>query len=209
MSLGYWLKYQSSAHVDMYTPKHFRSADRQSELQLMADFPLATIVHGGAAGLEANLIPLYWYDDGSPLGVLRGHVARANPLWQQAGSELLVLFQSPSQYISPSFYPSKALDSRVVPTWNYSAVQIHGQLKLIESGEALLQLLTEVTARHGQAQARPWQVSEAPMPYLEKMLAAIVGIEIQIEQQYGKFKQSQNQSAENQAGVRSALAACI
>lgn len=206
MSLGYWLKYQFSARVEMYTPKYFQSSDRHSELQLMADFPLATIVQSGATGLAANLIPLYWYDDGSPLGVLRGHVARANPLWQLAGSEVLVLFQSPSQYISPSFYPSKTRDPRVVPTWNYSAVQIHGLLKLIESDQALLQLLTEVTARHEQAHARPWHVSDAPAPYLEKMLAAIVGIEIQIQQQHGKFKQSQNQSLENQAGVRAALA---
>jgi transcriptional regulator len=193
----------------MYTPKHFQSVDRQSELQLMADFPLASIVHSGTAGLEANLIPMYWYDDGSELGVLHGHVARANPLWQQAGAEVLVLFQSPSQYISPGFYPSKARDPRVVPTWNYSALQIHGQLKLIESGEALLQLLTEVTARHEQQQTMPWQVSDAPVPYLAKMLAAIVGIEIQIQQQFGKFKQSQNQSAENQAGIRAALAASV
>ncbi|QLI81249.1 FMN-binding negative transcriptional regulator [Chitinibacter fontanus] len=193
----------------MYTPKHFQSVDRQSELQLIADFPLGAITHIGAAGLEANLIPLYWHDDGSELGVLRGHVARANPLWQQAGAEVLVLFQSPSQYISPGFYPSKARDPRVVPTWNYSAVQIHGQLKLFESGEALLQLLTEVTALHEQQQTMPWQVSDAPAPYLEKMLAAIVGIEIQILQQSGKFKQSQNQSAENQAGVRAALTASV
>ncbi|WP_348943744.1 FMN-binding negative transcriptional regulator [Chitinibacter sp. FCG-7] len=193
----------------MYTPKHFQPVDRQSELQLMADFPLATIVHGGTAGLEANLIPLYSHDDGSELGVLRGHVARANPLWQQAGAEVLVLFQSPSQYISPGFYPSKARDPRVVPTWNYSAVQIHGQLKLIESDEVLLQLLTEVTARHERQQTMPWQVSDAPAPYLEKMLAAIVGIEIQIQRQSGKFKQSQNQSTENQAGVRAALAASV
>ncbi|QLG89413.1 FMN-binding negative transcriptional regulator [Chitinibacter bivalviorum] len=195
----------------MYTPNHFKSPNRESELQLIADFPLATLVLNSPNGLDANLIPLYWFadeSDGGRFGVLRGHVARANPLWQQAGAEVLAIFQSPSHYISPGYYPSKARDPRVVPTWNYSTVQVRGELKVLESSEALLSLLTKVTTHHEQGSASPWQLSDAPAPYLDKMLAAIVGIEIKISSSIsGKFKQSQNQSAENQAGVREALAA--
>ncbi|WP_373974094.1 FMN-binding negative transcriptional regulator [Chitinibacter sp. SCUT-21] len=190
----------------MYTPNHFKSPDRASDLQLIRDYPLATLVAQGEAGLDANLIPLYWYDDGSEFGVLRGHLARANRLALCAGREILALFQSRGDYISPNYYPSKARDPRVVPTWNYSAVQINGVLEVMDSPEALRQLLSQMTEHHEQGQAQPWAMSDAPSDYLEKMLAAVVGIEIRIQSMQGKFKQSQNQSAENQAGVRAALA---
>ncbi|WP_410499949.1 FMN-binding negative transcriptional regulator [Chitinibacter sp. S2-10] len=190
----------------MYTPKHFQAENRAAELQLIANYPLATVVNNASDGLDANLLPLYWFDDDSACGVLRGHVARANLLWQAQGENVVVIFQSENHYISPSFYPGKASDPRVVPTWNYSAVQVNGVLTVLAASE-LLSLLGTMTARHEAGRDPAWQISDAPAQYIERLMAAIVGIEIKIDRIAGKFKQSQNQSAENQAGIRAALVA--
>ncbi|MCB5196797.1 FMN-binding negative transcriptional regulator [Deefgea salmonis] len=191
----------------MYTPPHFAVTDRSRLLHLIAAHPLASLVQSTKAGLSANVIPLYWVDDGSELGVLRGHVARKNPLWQEADSAILALFQAGDGYVSPSFYPSKASDPRVVPTWNYALVQIKGALRAIDDAAEVCAIVSHMTARHEAGRDRPWHIDEAPADFMQKMLAAIVGIEIKIEQISGKFKLSQNQSAENQAGIAAQLAA--
>jgi len=201
MSLEYCSLAQLNVGVDMYTPPHFAEKDRASLLHLMANNSLATLVQMTSEGLNANLIPMYWYDDGSELGVLRGHVARKNPLWQESDSAILALFRASDEYISPSYFPSKAKDPRVVPTWNYAVVQVKGALKAIEDADWLLTLLNQMTAQHEAERVEPWQIADAPADYIQKMLAAIVGIEIAITSLDGKFKLSQNQTPENQAGV--------
>lgn len=185
----------------MYTPPHFVEKERENLFHLMAVNPLATLVQTTNEGLAANLIPLYWHDDGSELGVLRGHVARKNPLWKESDAAILALFRASDEYISPSYFPSKAKDPRVVPTWNYAVVQVKGTLSAIEDADWLMNLLNQMTAQHEANSAAPWQVTDAPAEYIQKMLAAIVGIEIAITALDGKFKLSQNQTAENQAGV--------
>ncbi|MGL4995430.1 MAG: FMN-binding negative transcriptional regulator, partial [Deefgea sp.] len=182
-------------------PPHFVEKDSANLLHLMANNPLATLVQTTEEGLTANLIPLYWYDDGSELGVLRGHVARKNPLWKESDSAILALFRAGDEYISPSYFPSKAKDPRVVPTWNYAVVQVKGTLRAIEDADWLLSLLNQMTAQHEAGRVERWQIADAPAEYIQKMLAAIVGIEIAITALDGKFKLSQNQTAENQAGV--------
>lgn len=185
----------------MYTPSHFVEKNSATLLNLIRANPLATLVQTTKEGLSANLIPLYWYDDGSEFGVLRGHVARKNPLWQEQDCAVLALFRASDEYISPSFFPSKAKDPRVVPTWNYAVVQAKGALRAIEDADWLLTLLNQMTAQHEAGRAEPWQVADAPAEYIQKMLAAIVGIEIAISGFDGKLKLSQNQTPENRAGV--------
>ncbi|QZA81627.1 FMN-binding negative transcriptional regulator [Deefgea piscis] len=195
------------ARVDMYTPPHFAVTDRARLLHLIAAHPLASLVQSTKDGLSANVIPLYWVDDGSELGVLRGHVARKNPLRQETDSAILALFQAGDGYVSPSFYPSKARDPRVVPTWNYALVQIKGTLRAMDDVDEVRAIVSHMTAQHEAGRDRLWHLDEAPADFIQKMLAAIVGIEIKIEQISGKFKLSQNQSAENQAGIAAQLAA--
>ena len=201
MSQVYCSLAQLNVGADMYTPPHFVEKDRDSLLHLMAANPLATLVQMTWEGLNANLIPMYWYDDASELGVLRGHVARKNPLWKEPDSAILALFRAGDEYISPSYFPSKAKDPRVVPTWNYAVVQVKGTLRAIEDVDWLLSLLNQMTAQHEAGRAKPWQIADAPAEYIQKMLAAIVGIEIAITSLDGKFKLSQNQTVENRAGV--------
>ncbi|WP_310493554.1 FMN-binding negative transcriptional regulator [Dechloromonas sp.] len=191
----------------MYLPKHFAETDVGVMHELMRAHPLATVVTQGADGLEANHIPLHLDAAAGPNGTLRGHVARANPLAADAtvNRKILAIFKGPDCYISPSNYATKAEHGKVVPTWNYTAVHVYGELRLIDDADWLLAQLHALTAEHEGGLPRPWAVDDAPADYIGKMLGAIVGIEISIDRLVGKWKVSQNQPAVNQASLIAAL----
>jgi transcriptional regulator len=186
----------------MYLPKHFAETDVAEMHALMRAHPLATLVSTGPDGLNANHIPLLLAD-----GKLQGHVARANPLWKdgQVAGEVLVIFQGHESYISPSGYATKAEHGKVVPTWNYTAVHAWGDLRVIDDPAWVFAQISALTATHEAAFPQPWAVTDAPADYIEKMLGAIVGIEITINRLLGKWKVSQNQPAANQASLIAAL----
>lgn len=186
----------------MYSPSHFDES-RPDVLQgLIALHPLGTVITHGADGLGADHIPfeLCAPTAEAPFGMLRAHVARANPLWRKAG-EALVVFQGPSAYVSPALYEDKPLTGKVVPTWNYMAVHAHGTLSAIEDPVWILALLERLTDRHEAGRAAPWSVQDAPREFIDKLLGAIVGIEIPVQRMQGKWKVSQNRSARDQKAI--------
>ena len=190
----------------MYLPKHF-AEDNVAEMHaLMRAHPLATLISHGPDGLNANHIPLL-LADAEPYGTLQGHVARANPLWKagNVAGEVLVVFQGDESYISPSGYATKTEHGKVVPTWNYAAVHAYGELKVIYDPAWIFGQISALTATNEAALPQPWAVTDAPADYIEKMLGAIVGIEITIDRLLGKWKVSQNQPAANQASLIAAL----
>ena len=191
----------------MYLPTHFAQPDVDTQHALMRAHPLATLVTLGQKGLDANPVPLIWADDGTPHGVLRGHVARANPVWREAapGGEALAIFHGPNAYISPSWYPSKRETGKVVPTWNYAIVHARGPLRVIDDAAWLRGLVESLTRTHEAAMPQPWAVGDAPEDYVARMLDAIVGIELALTSLQGKWKTSQNQPAANRAGVAEGL----
>lgn len=191
----------------MYVPKVYAQPDTVQLQQLIRDYPFATLIVLTDQGLEANHLPLVLRDDGSEYGVLAGHVARTNSIWQNFKTEqdVLVVFHGPDAYISPSFYPSKQEHGKVVPTWNYTVVHASGKMRVVDDGKWLLQLLNELTDDHEQQYDQPWAVADAPAEFVEKLLNAIVGIEIPISSLLGKWKLSQNQSDQNRQGVIAAL----
>jgi len=184
----------------MYQPAHFVEPDADTLLALMQAHPLATLVRGGAE-LAADILPLEVARVGNGWR-LAGHVARANPLWREAdGQPVLALFQGPQAYVSPNWYPSKVQHGKAVPTWNYTMVQAHGTLRAIEDPAWLRAFVTRITERHEGGRPVPWHVADAPPDFLDAMLKAIVGIEIEVTRLEGKFKLSQNRSAEDRTGV--------
>ena len=199
----------------MYDVPAFREARVEVLHALIRAHPLATLVtfsSDAAAGLEANHIPLL-IDPAPgpdrPFGTLRGHVARANPLWRgfNADVEALAIFQGPQGYVTPSWYPSKTQHGKVVPTWNYAVVHARGTPVVLEDAASVLRIVSALTDTHEARQAHPWQVGDAPPAFVDQMLRAIVGIEIPIEQLVGKWKVSQNRSADDRAGVAAGLRA--
>jgi transcriptional regulator len=193
----------------MYTPKHFDQPDIETLHMLMRERPLATVVTMAADGLNANHFPLHLSLVPSPLGTLRGHCARANLFWSDFAEdvEVLVIFHGPDAYITPSFYPSKQETGKVVPTWNYAVAHAYGRLRIMDDAAWLRTHLAGLTAHHEAALAQPWQLTDAPADYTEKLMRAIVGFEIDITRLTGKWKVSQNRSGRDQKGVVEGLRA--
>ena len=189
----------------MYLPTHFAESRPQVLRDFVAAHPLGLLVtQSRAGGIDANSVPFFLdpADDATP-GVLRAHVARANPLWKEARDDVdaLVVFQGPHGYVSPGWYPSKAEHGKVVPTWNYVMVQARGRLRAIEDKAWLRDFVGRLTDRHEGGRPAPWAIGDAPADYIETMLGAIVGIEIALTSLVGKWKVTQNRSADDRAGV--------
>jgi transcriptional regulator len=190
----------------MYLPSHFAETRVEVLHALMREQPFATLVAHGDDGLSANHLPLHLAAGIGPHGALQGHVARANPLWRQTvDSEVLAIFHGPQAYVTPSWYATKRADGKAVPTWNYVVVHARGQLRVIDDPVWLREQLETLVAQHEAGFAEPWQISDAPPDYIDKMLGAIVGIEITISELSGKWKISQNQPESNRAGVVAGL----
>jgi len=181
----------------MYIPDHFRE-DRPDILQdAMRRIGFATLV---TPGLEANHLPVLVGD-----GVLRGHVARANPVWKQGGGEALAFFLGPHAYVSPNWYPSKAETGKAVPTWNYLTVHARGTISWMQDADWLRSHVGALSAAHEAGRENSWAIGDAPASYVDGLLRAIVGFELTISKLEGKWKLSQNRDAADRAGVREGL----
>lgn len=187
----------------MYIPKHFEEPRVEVMHELIRERPLATVVTMSSHGLNANHIPLHLSKEPAPLGTLRGHVARSNPIWTdlQTDIEAVVIFHGPDAYISPSWYATKKESGRVVPTWNYAVVHAYGTLQVVDDASWVRSQLEALTAHNEQGFTDPWAVSDAPHDFTDKLIEAVVGIELVISRLSGKWKVSQNQPPHNQAGV--------
>lgn len=182
----------------MYTPAAFQ-LDEPAALALIDARPLATLVCCDAEGSEVNLLPLL-REGGS---ALIGHIARANPLWQRYadGARVVAVFHGAHGYVHPGWYPAKREHGKVVPTWNYEAVAVHGRIHWQHDAETLLSRVQALTRHMEAPRAEPWQVSDAPPDYTATLLRAIVGLRIDIERIEAKAKLSQNHPAANREGV--------
>ncbi|HYC43559.1 MAG TPA: FMN-binding negative transcriptional regulator [Noviherbaspirillum sp.] len=187
----------------MYIPSNFNEQRVEVLHGLMREQPLGTLVTLATSGLNANHIPFEVDAGVGEHGVLRAHVARANPLWKDYSPdvEALVVFQGAQSYISPSWYPTKEVDGRAVPTYNYMVVHAYGPLKIIDDAAWVRAQLERLSGQHEGGRKRPWTLDDAPADYIEKLQKAIIGIEIPISRLSGKWKVSQNQPAVNRAGV--------
>lgn len=191
----------------MYRPTHFE----ESNLDCLYDFircnPFATLVTKTRTGLTADHLPVYLNTDNRERVCVQGHIATQNPLWKSITDrqDSLLIFQGSNAYVTPSWMPSKKTNGKVVPTWNYTAVHIKGNIEFIHDSSWKLTLLTRLTDHQEQKLAEPWHVSDAPTEFIEKLLPAIVGFEIVVKEIVGKFKLSQNQSQENRVGIAKGL----
>jgi transcriptional regulator len=187
----------------MYIRPDHRFDERDAQFALIEEHALGAWVLAGADGLVANHIPFLLDRHRGPHGTLVGHVARANPVWRAlgAGAPSLVMFQGPQSYITPNWYPGKAEHGKVVPTWDYAVVHVHGTARAIDDRAWLLDMLDRLTNAQEAAQPAPWKVSDAPSDYIDKLLRAIVGIEIPIERLEGKLKASQDEAVRDRLGT--------
>ena len=188
--------------MSLYLPSPFEQNDPAALRALMHAHPLATWVGVVDGQPLIQHLPLLFDPSRGPHGTLMGHVARANPVWQQAPRANVFVFHGPQAYVTPSWYPSKREHGKVVPTWNYAVVHAQGEPRFIHEAQALRGLVDRLTQRHEQDRAQPWSVDDAPAEYTQSMLKAIVGVEVEITAIQGKFKLSQNRSPADREGVR-------
>jgi transcriptional regulator len=193
----------------MYLPKHFEQQDLESLTALLKAYPLGALVMQQDGALEANHIPFLLAGELAVGSKLIGHVAKGNPVWKNdlAEQESLVIFQGPEAYISPNLYPSKQVHHQVVPTYNYAVVHVYGTLSVTHDEAIKRQIVTDLTQIMEQTRQSTWQVSDAPADYIEKMLNAIVGIELTITRIQAKWKVSQNRDLADRGGVEKGLRA--
>jgi transcriptional regulator len=187
----------------MYIPRHNEEKRVSVMHSLMVSRPLGTLVTLGASGLFASHIPMILEDDGSPFGVLQGHISRANTQWQDfvPTVDALAIFAGHQHYITPNWYPGTREHGKEVPTWNYVVVHAYGPLKIIQDEHWLLSNVEKLTNIHEAASPSPWKVSDAPEDFIKSQLKGIVGLELPIQRLEGKWKVSQNRTERERNGV--------
>ncbi|MEW6372887.1 MAG: FMN-binding negative transcriptional regulator [Pseudomonadota bacterium] len=193
----------------MYIPAHFDEPRLDALHALIRQHPFGALVTQGAQGLDANHLPFDLDAQPGEPGVLRAHVARANPLWRDVkdGDEVLAIFQAGDAYVSPNWYPSKQEQHRQVPTWNYMVVHAHGRIRVRDDEPFVRALVGRLTKTHEASQPAPWKMADSPREFIDSLLQAIVGIEIGITRLTGKVKLSQNRELRDLQGAAEALKA--
>ncbi|MSO97226.1 MAG: FMN-binding negative transcriptional regulator [Rhodospirillaceae bacterium] len=195
---------------DLYNPSHYRVDDHAALSAFIHAHPFATLVSTGAKGLSVSHLPMILEAgvDDAP-ATLRGHIARANSHWQEIGEgiDALAIFHGPQAYVTPQWYPSKLEHAKVVPTWNYAVAHVHGHVRSVSDAAWLYRHVSALTARHESAFAHQWAVTDAPVDYVDKMLKAIVGLEMTVTRIEGKWKLSQNRAEPDRQGVVAGMAA--
>jgi transcriptional regulator len=194
----------------MYQPPH-HAEDRVEVIHaLIRAHPLGLLVSNGPDGPIANPLPFLLDPEVGPQGRLRAHLSKANPQWRQIAERpeepVLVVFQGVDTYITPSWYATKRETGKVVPTWNYAIVQARGPARIIDDRDWLAGQIRELTGTHEANRDQPWQVADAPEPFVDAQIRGIIGIEIEISSLVGKWKVSQNRPAADREGVVEGLA---
>lgn len=172
----------------MYMPPQFNAKDRAHALALMRGHPFASLISNDDNGLPyVTHLPLHLQERGQQL-VLLGHVAKPNHHWRylQARPTAVVTFLGPHAYMSPSVYPDLAR----VPTWNYLAVHCTVQATLIDDPEGKDALLKTLIDDHEPAFAQQWR--GMTRDFQLKMLAGIVGFELEVTTLQCKLKLNQH-----------------
>jgi transcriptional regulator len=193
----------------MYVPTHFEETRKEVLHDLIIKNPFAALITNSKSGLDANHIPFELNPHDGTLGILHSHVARANPVWQDLanGDEVLVVFKAADAYISPQWYPSIHEHHKQVPTWNYMVAHARGRVTIHDDERYVRGLVARLTRTHEGNQPVPWKMGDSPAEFIDMLLKAIVGIEIEITELVGKSKLSQNKEKRDLLGAGNALKA--
>ena len=186
----------------------FEITDPGAIAGLIRDLAFAQVVTGGVDGFVASSVPLLLDEPEDGPWRLRGHLARSNPQAKigDASVPALALFIGPHAYVSPSTYATKAETGKVVPTWNYVEVHLHGTMRLTDRADRTLAAVRDLTDVHEAHRAEPWRVADAPDGYVDGLARGIVAFEVEVERVEAKAKLSQNKPEGDRTGVIEDLA---
>ena len=181
-------------------PRHFTEPSTGAAVGLARTAGFGHLTVSSPERLASTPIPFVISDDGSRV---RAHLARPNAIWKLAPCDALLIVPVGDAYISPGWYPSKAEHGKVVPTWNYEVVHLHGRLIAHDDAGWTAAMVRELTELNEAALPAPWSVDDAPADFTDQLMRGIVGIELEVTGIEAKRKLSQNKSA---ADVRGAVA---
>ncbi|PPR15394.1 MAG: Protease synthase and sporulation protein PAI 2 [Alphaproteobacteria bacterium MarineAlpha9_Bin3] len=189
----------------MYVPKHFEENRPNEIIRIIKNFPLATLVSNSSNSLMANHLPLLLNKTSNNKFELVGHIAKANNIYNEVSNndEVMVIFRSEDAYVSPNWYPSRTKNIEHVPTWNYQAVHLYGNIAFINDKKIILNSLKELTRvfEKKKINKNDWNLSKVSNNFMSSMLTEIVGIKIVITKQVAKSKLSQNRKKEDRINV--------
>ena len=180
--------------------------DRATLLSLIASHPLAALITPDADDIALTYIPLLARFESDKL-LLEGHIARANDQWKHGAIRGVAAFQLAGHYISPTWYPSKQMDPRTVPTYDYVAIEARGPIRFVHDEEWLHSFVRRLSESQEPRVGGTWSVDDAPADYIASQINAIVGVELTVDSLIGTFKLNQNHPEENVASVVASLAA--
>lgn len=189
----------------MYVPNHFATDDADALIARLARRWAGVLITLGGDGAPVGThMPILW---DAEKRIATGHIARANPQWKQGPGKGLIVLNGPEAYVTPAWYPSKAEHGKTVPTWNYEAVHITGEVEWFDDPARLEAVVRDLSALHEDGRAQPWAIGDAPRPYIDALLRGFVGVTLTAERVEAKRKLSQNKSEADLAGVARGLAA--
>ncbi len=187
----------------MYEPKPFAEERPEVILGLLRAAGYGHLVAAGGDGAPASTPLPFIVDDA--VSVVRAHLARPNPVWRLAPAPALLIVPVTDAYVSPSWYPSKAEHERVVPTWNYEVVHVHGELRAHDDAGWVAAQVRELTDHNESPLPAPWSVDDPPDGFVDQMVRGIVGVELLVSRVIAKRKLSQNRDEPDRLGARDGL----
>jgi transcriptional regulator len=193
----------------MYVQPIFEEQRSETLFGLIAANPLGAIVTTRGDGIEVDHLPFSVHPEIGTQGTLRCHSARGNPIWNALldNGNVTVVFQSPNAYISPTWMPGRKRHGKVAPSWNYAAVHVYGQARIVQDHDWLKQHLHDLSAPQEVKRDDAWSLAEAPPEFVNGLLDYIVGIEITVERLVGKWFVGQQRSPSDREGVITGLLA--
>lgn len=174
----------------MYISRLYREDDRARILEFLRQNEFATLVtHDGGKPTASHLL-MEVVETGDAWFV-NGHMSKANPLWKTFGRdpEVLVIFQGPHTYISPTWY-----NHVNVPTWNYQAVHLYGYPRIVD-GEEYRAMLSRLIQRHENGTS--YRMESLPQDFVEKQMNGTVGFQVKVTRIEANYKLSQNRDDED------------
>jgi len=180
----------------MYTPSYFGVADQAEALDLIRSIGFGTLVTALPSGIQITHVPFLLTSDGR---TLRTHIARANPHWKalEDGAPSVVIFQGVQAYVSPDWYETQPS----VPTWNYEVAHVHGIARAFHDGDALKQVLSDISDVYEAGRPVPWKTDKLPDDLFDRLVKGIVGIDVTVDRVGAQRKLSQNKKEADRQGV--------
>ncbi len=186
----------------MYIPPAFQELDQAKLFDAIERHSFGLLISQLEGELFATHLPLLVDRQAKPSGQLLGHIARANPQWQELnGQTVLAVFSGPHAYITPTWYEAEY----VVPTWNYVAVHVYGKCEVIDDDRETAKIVEDYVETYERGRPKPWTI-DSDAPFFEKLVKMVVGFRIKISRIEGKWKLSQNHPTERREKVARSLA---